>query len=64
MLTYPFTTPESTQPMVWAATDHMDFRLMGGYANIDVPGQGSGGGGRPSCDPTSVQDILGYVPDR
>ncbi len=62
VLAYPFTTPESTQPMVWAATDHMDFRLMGGYANIDVPGQVVGRRWPPLLRPASVQDILGYVP--
>jgi hypothetical protein len=62
VLSYPFTTPESTQPMVWAATDHLYFRLMGGYANIDVPGQSVGRRWPPLLRPASVQDILGYVP--
>jgi len=62
VLSYPFTTPESTQPMVWAATDHLYFRLMGGYANIDVPGQRVGRRWPPLLRPDSVQDILGYVP--
>lgn len=61
VLTYPFTTPASTQPMAWQATDHMWFRLMGGYANIAVPGERVGQRWPPLLRPRSVQELLGYT---
>jgi hypothetical protein len=61
VLTFPFATPSSTQPMAWQASDHMGFRIMGGYANIVVPGQHVGQRWPLLLKPHSVQDILGFT---
>lgn len=61
VVTYPFATPASTQPMAWQAIDHMDFRLMGGYANINVPGSTVGQRWPLLLSPASVEEVLGYA---
>jgi hypothetical protein len=60
VLTFPFATPATTQPMAWQASAHLEFRIMGGYANIAVPGQHVGQRWPLLLKPHSVQDILGF----
>jgi hypothetical protein len=45
--------------MSWQAIDHMDFRIVGGYANIAVPGKSHGQRQPLPLPPTHVQEILG-----
>ena len=63
VLAYPYPDPNvpSMQPMAWQAIDHIRFRLIGGYANIEVPGQGVGQRWPLVYRPRSVQTILGYT---
>ena len=61
VLTYPFATPLATQPMAWQAIDDMEFRIVGGYANIPVPGQSVGERWPLLIPPASVQELLGYT---
>lgn len=63
VLTYPFPDPNvaNMQPMAWQAIDNMGFRLIGGYANIEVPGQSVGQRWPLVVRPHSVQTILGYT---
>ena len=61
VLTFPFATPAATQPMAWQAEAAMRWRLMGGYANIDVPGQSVGQRWPLLLAPVSVQELLSYV---
>jgi hypothetical protein len=59
LLTYPFATPLHPGAMLWEASAGMNYRLMGGYANIEV---GSAGQRWPALlDPPFVQEILGYT---
>jgi hypothetical protein len=37
-MTYPYDTYYTNQPMLWQATDHFRFRLLGGYAYTSTPG--------------------------
>jgi hypothetical protein len=61
VLTFPFATPANTQPMAWQASAHMQYRMMGGYANIVVPGKSVGQRWPLLLKPHSVQDILGFT---
>jgi hypothetical protein len=61
VLTFPFATPAATQAMAWQAAEHMEFRIMGGYANIAVPGRRVGQRWPLLLPPHSVQDILGFT---
>jgi hypothetical protein len=59
VLTYPFATPLHPGPMVWEATAGMDYRLLGGYANIHV---GSTGQRWPALlEPAFVEELLGFT---
>jgi hypothetical protein len=35
----PIASPSDARPMTWEALDGLSFSIMGGYANVDVPGQ-------------------------
>jgi len=61
VLTFPFATPANTQPMAWQASAHMEYRMMGGYANIVVPGQTVGQRWPLLLSPHTDQDILGFT---
>jgi hypothetical protein len=58
VLTVPFATPESSEAMTWPALDHMDFRIVGGYANIADPGESHGMRQPPPLPPWHVQEIF------
>jgi hypothetical protein len=58
VLTYPFATPLHPEAMLWEATAGMNYRLMGGYANIEVDSVGQRW---PALlEPQFVQELLGY----
>ena len=58
VLTVPFPTPSSSEAMTWQALDHMDFRIVGGYANIADPGKKYGERQPLPLPPLHVQEIL------
>lgn len=58
VLTVPFATPTSSEAMSWQAIDHMEFKIVGGYANIAVPGQPHGQRQPLPLPPAHVQKIL------
>jgi hypothetical protein len=59
VLTYPFATPLHPGAMLWEASAGMDYRLMGGYANIEV---GSVGQRWPVLlQPSFVEELLGFT---
>jgi len=58
VLSIPFPTPASSQAMAWAAVDHMEFRIIGGYANIADPGEHYGQRAPLPLPPAHVQEML------
>jgi hypothetical protein len=60
VLTVPFPTPESSEAMSWQAIDNMDFRIVGGYANISDPGQPYGQRQPLPLPPWHVQEIFSF----
>jgi hypothetical protein len=58
VLSVPFATPTSSEAMSWQAIDHMEFRIVGGYANIAVPGTDHGQRQPLPLPPSHVQEIL------
>lgn len=57
VFTYPIPTPDSSQPMLWAATTGLSFRLVEAYATVRLPT----GGGRQSpllVSPPYVEEFL------
>jgi hypothetical protein len=58
VLTVPFAAPESAQAMTWEAIDDMDFKIIGGYANIVDPGKPYGQRQPPALPPAHVQKLL------
>jgi hypothetical protein len=58
VLTVPFATPSSSEAMSWQALDHMEFRIVGGYANIAVPGQKHGQRQPLPLPPWHVQEVF------
>lgn len=59
VLSVPFATPTSSEAMSWQALDHMEFRIVGGYANIAVPGKSHGQRQPLPLPPLHVQEIFG-----
>lgn len=59
ILAYPYPTPLKTEPMTWVALAGMDYRLLGGYANIDF--DHSGHRWPPLLSPPYVEELLGYT---
>jgi hypothetical protein len=58
VLPVPFATPSSSEAMTWPALDHMDFRIVGGYANIADPGQAYGQRQPLPLPPSHVQEMF------
>ncbi len=59
ILAYPYPTPLRPQALTWVALAGMDYRLLGGYANIDF--DHSGHRWPPLLAPPYVQELLGYT---
>ncbi len=60
VLTYPFTVGLFTEAMSWQAADFMRFRIIGGYATTQGPGN-FGDGRPPLLDPPFVEEYLVFA---
>jgi hypothetical protein len=58
VLTVPFATPSNAVAMSWAAAADMQFRIIGGYANIADPGQPHGQREPLPLPPAHVQEMF------
>ena len=60
VLPVPFPTPSNSEAMAWQAIAHMDFKIVGGYANIADPGHSHGQRQPIPLPPWHVQEIFSY----
>jgi hypothetical protein len=60
VLPVPFPTPSNSEAMAWQAIAHMDFRIVGGYANIADPGHSHGQRQPIPLPPSHVQEMFSY----
>ncbi|MFZ0172237.1 MAG: hypothetical protein WAL04_11200, partial [Acidimicrobiales bacterium] len=59
VLSYPYPTPLHDDAMLWAAEAGVNYRLLGGYANIRF--DNAGHRWPPLLSPPYVQELLGYT---
>jgi hypothetical protein len=60
VLSVPFPTPSNSEAMTWQALAHMDFRIVGGYANIADPGKSHGQRQPIPLPPSHVQEVFSF----
>jgi hypothetical protein len=57
VLAYPYPQPPYAEAMLWQASDDFEFKLLGGYANVETAGN-KGQIFPPLVEPAYIQEIL------